>query len=222
MKGLGMNFIVALVFLLALVSVAASQEQVDVIYLKDGSKIYGTIIQEVPGKNVIIRTIDGRIIVLTSDRIEKITKESFKEIPQDFEKISYPEIGVTLGFPAILNGDFGYWIQSFGFRVSGMYYGTSLNGFQLNFGGKLSGNPKGNHSLGGVFGRSHLDASGLEGTSDTRIYFGPAYDLNLSVFFLEIGFAIADVSTKEGIHTYHSTSLLPILQIGLMHRFLPD
>jgi hypothetical protein len=48
---------------------------VDVVYLKDGSIIKGTIVEQVPNKSVKIKTKDGSTFNYNMEQIEKITKE---------------------------------------------------------------------------------------------------------------------------------------------------
>jgi len=43
-------------------------------------------------------------------------------------------MGINTGTPAAPNAAFGYWFNSVGLRVSGIYYGQETNGVQLNFG----------------------------------------------------------------------------------------
>jgi hypothetical protein len=52
----------------------------DVIYLKNGSIIKGEIVEQVPGKQIKIRTADGNIMAYNLDEIEKITKETGEAI----------------------------------------------------------------------------------------------------------------------------------------------
>lgn len=52
----------------------------EVIYLKDGSIIRGTIIEQIPNKSIRIQTKDRNVFSYNMDEIEKITKE---EIPND-------------------------------------------------------------------------------------------------------------------------------------------
>jgi TM2 domain-containing membrane protein YozV len=47
----------------------------DVVYLKDGSIIKGTIIEQIPNVSIKIETIDGSVFVYKMEQIEKITKE---------------------------------------------------------------------------------------------------------------------------------------------------
>jgi TM2 domain-containing membrane protein YozV len=55
--------------------IMAQQNSDDVVYLKNGSIIKGTIIEQIPGKTIKIQTQDGNIFVYGFDDIAKITKE---------------------------------------------------------------------------------------------------------------------------------------------------
>ena len=47
----------------------------DVVYLKNGSKIKGVLIEQIPNKSLKIQTKDGSIFNYNMDEVEKITKE---------------------------------------------------------------------------------------------------------------------------------------------------
>lgn len=68
---------IVLSMLLALGSVAfcMAQEMQEVVYLKNGSIIRGTIIEQVPDKSLKIQTNDGSIFAYEMAEVEKITKE---------------------------------------------------------------------------------------------------------------------------------------------------
>jgi hypothetical protein len=61
---------------------AMAQTGDDVVYLKDGSVIKGTIIEQVPNATIKIQTKDGSIFVIKYDEIEKIVKEQGISEPQ--------------------------------------------------------------------------------------------------------------------------------------------
>ncbi len=50
----------------------------DVVYLKDGSIIRGTIIEQVPGESLKIETTGGNVFVFSMKKIERIAKEPSK------------------------------------------------------------------------------------------------------------------------------------------------
>ena len=53
----------------------SAQVMQDVVYLKNGSIIRGTIIEQVPNKSLKIKTNDGSVFVYEINDVEKITKE---------------------------------------------------------------------------------------------------------------------------------------------------
>lgn len=56
-------------------SVDAQQQEEDVVYLKDGSVLRGTVIEDVIGESLRIRTRDGNVFRIAYDRIERRTRE---------------------------------------------------------------------------------------------------------------------------------------------------
>ena len=66
-------FLTIVVSLIA--TVAFAQNYQDVIYLKNGSIIRGTIIEQVPNESLKIETADGNLFVYKIDEVEKMTKE---------------------------------------------------------------------------------------------------------------------------------------------------
>ena len=71
--------LVVLALLLALASVRAVIAQqtppVDVVYLKDGGVMRGTIIEQRPGDHVLLRTLDGNVYSIAESRIDRITRD---------------------------------------------------------------------------------------------------------------------------------------------------
>ena len=55
-----------------------NQQLLDVVYLKNGSVIKGTIIEQFPNVQIKIQTKDGSIFVYKFEEIEKMTKEQSK------------------------------------------------------------------------------------------------------------------------------------------------
>src|SRR3984957_2716494 len=60
----------------------------DVVYLKDGSIIHGTITEEVPGVSLKIQTKDGNVFVYKIKAVEKITHSA--PVPEAAEDQSTP------------------------------------------------------------------------------------------------------------------------------------
>ena len=57
-------------------SPAFAQQMEDVVHLKNGGLIRGTIIEQIPGESLKIQTRDGNESVYTMNEIAKISKES--------------------------------------------------------------------------------------------------------------------------------------------------
>ena len=85
MRGIRETFCVA--GLVGLSSSTSTSDQVDVIYLKDGSKIVGMIVELIPDENVRIRVADGSDYVYTFDKIARIGKQ--RSGPQNLMDHSY-------------------------------------------------------------------------------------------------------------------------------------
>lgn len=73
-----MNFrvLVTLCLLLVGASVYAQKSGNEVVYLKNGSVIRGTVLEVVQGKQVKILTADGSIFVYNSSEVERIVKDA--------------------------------------------------------------------------------------------------------------------------------------------------
>lgn len=55
--------------------IALAQNLKECVYLKNGSIIKGTILEQVPDGNIKIRTSDGSVFVYEFDQVEKITRD---------------------------------------------------------------------------------------------------------------------------------------------------
>ncbi len=69
-----MKKLLLLVALCLCTSVALAQT-IEIVHLKNGSRIRGIITEQVPNKHLKIQTSDGNLFVYTFDEVEKITKE---------------------------------------------------------------------------------------------------------------------------------------------------
>lgn len=68
-------FLVLTVQVVAPASANAQQQEEDVVYLKDGTVLRGSIIEDIPGESLRIRTRDGNIFRIAYDRIDRRTRE---------------------------------------------------------------------------------------------------------------------------------------------------
>ena len=57
-------------------SPAFAQQMEDVVHLKNGGLVRGTIIEQIPGVSLKIKTREGNVFVYTMDEIAKMSKES--------------------------------------------------------------------------------------------------------------------------------------------------
>ena len=85
----------------------------DVVYLKNGSIIRGTIIEQVPNKSIKIQTQDGNVFVYEISQVEKITKEAKRKVSRTEEEEGKPiRSGILfnplgfLQFGPIVTGEF--------------------------------------------------------------------------------------------------------------------
>jgi len=188
---------------------AFAREQVHVIYLKDGSKVTGTIIEQVHNESVTIRTKDGRILIYTVDKIEKILTE-FLGARSDLKDVTYHELGINLGYLTGLNVAAGFWFRPAGLRVFGIYFKEKVNSIQLNIGWRLADNSKRYHAIAAVLGSmKNINRDGYEKIEWT--YVGVVYNLYYRGFFLESGLSIGQGSVSSPQF---------LVKIGYMYRRL--
>ena len=64
------------------VSQVCAQQMEDVVYLKNGGVVRGTIVEQIPDKSLKIQTRDGNVLVFTMDEIAKLSKETPK-VPKE-------------------------------------------------------------------------------------------------------------------------------------------
>jgi hypothetical protein len=108
------------------------------------------------------------------------------------------EYGITGGTPSTVNIDFGGWIDCFGLRVSGMYFGTAVNGVQLNYGYRFWYNSERYHSLSLVTAYHHNGI--IAEAIDYGLYVGLVYNYRYKNFFLETGPVLGRKNGKNLSH----------------------
>lgn len=117
------------VLLFAVVQASFSQNNlIEVVYLKNGSIIKGTIIEQIPNKSLKIETRDGSFLVCDMEDVIKITKEpirSRKQISADLYAGEY----VRRGYKGFV--DFGYTFGIGDYSINRLEITTS-HGFQFN------------------------------------------------------------------------------------------
>lgn len=73
------SVLILLLILSSIITIAQNNIR-DIVYLKNGSIIKGTIIELVPNKDIKIQTSDGSIFVYEFDQVEKIEKDNVSNI----------------------------------------------------------------------------------------------------------------------------------------------
>ncbi len=108
----------------------ASAEDIDVVYLKNGSIIKGVVIETIPNESIKIETDDGSISIIEMPEVDKIKKIQFVE-PKD-PLVAVGSGGGTaclsllspvpiLGAGQIYNGQYLKGLAFFGIGILGSY-----------------------------------------------------------------------------------------------------
>ena len=121
---------IVLSMLLALGSVAfcMAQEMQEVVYLKNGSIIRGTIIEQVPDKSLKIQTNDGSIFAYEMAEVEKITKTQATAHEHN-KRLTPNGNGVKRGYRGFV--DLGYAIGKL-YGAKNRMEVTTSHGYQFN------------------------------------------------------------------------------------------
>jgi len=201
------------IIFLSTISTCLAEEYIDVINLKNGTVIEGYIIEQVSNKSLTIKKLDGELIKLNFDQVEKITKKDKAKV--SYYDRNYWEAGINIGMPAVLNLLVGRWFSPVGIKVSGLTLGE-IYGIQGNLMYKLADSEKTCHSLGLIGGYSHLvleKSNGWEVVKEIKEwqYYGAAYNLNWGGFWLELGLTAGSGDFKSPQFCF---------QIGYAHRFI--
>ena len=90
-----MKILLPILFVFIFITNSYSQEVVDVVHLRNGSVLKGTIIERVKNVSVTIKTLGGNTYLVKKIAIKKITRETL-EIP--FDKSSRVFFFISLGY----------------------------------------------------------------------------------------------------------------------------
>ncbi|MCI0707395.1 MAG: hypothetical protein L0Y80_07935, partial [Ignavibacteriae bacterium] len=117
--------LITLALLTLSVSAFAQDAMEDVVYLKNGGIIRGTIVEQVPGKSVKIKTRDGNVFVYSMDEIDKMTKEESRQMGMTHPSSSFDFSLVTGG--AVYDGFyFGTGVRLGATIDPGFYIGATV------------------------------------------------------------------------------------------------
>lgn len=125
------RFSIILAFLFAIAQWSFSQTNLqEVVYLKNGSRIKGVIIEQIPNVSLKIQTADGSLFVCEMDDVEKITKEATTRPIRQSSSRNRSESGYkTRGYKGFV--DLGY-TAGVGDYAIGRFELTTSHGFQFN------------------------------------------------------------------------------------------
>jgi len=111
--------------------VVRAQNLQDVIHLKNGSIIRGTIIEQVPGESLKIETRDGNVFVYKMDEIIKMTREaglSQWQARRQFYGRSNGFQDKPRGYAGALEAGYGIGVSGYG----GRFEFDVVNGYRFN------------------------------------------------------------------------------------------
>ena len=109
-----------------------AQELEDVVYLKNGGIVRGTIFEQLPDKSLKIARFDGRVFRYKMNEIDKITKETVIG-KRTAAKKKNPMVALGLSFPIIgagqfYNGQYTKGVIQLGAAVVGLGFTLSASG----------------------------------------------------------------------------------------------
>ena len=128
MRRLTVLFCLAALMGLGASEASAQQAMEDVIYLKDGSVLRGTILEMVPGKALKIQTRDGNVLTYDMDKVERATREPAVGGPKKAFRKKIPALAFALSFVMpgagqAYNGEWGKGAILFGVTALGVVVG---------------------------------------------------------------------------------------------------
>lgn len=130
------KIIVFLFFVLSSATFVYAQSMQEVVYLKNGSVVRGSIIEQVPGQTIKIQTSDGSVFVYQESEVEKITKEQVadkKTIRQqmiDESKQEAKKAVLSKGYKGFVGLDYSYNFGDFSDMLNVAI--STVHGYQVN------------------------------------------------------------------------------------------
>ena len=151
----------------------------DVVYLKDGSIIRGTIIEQIPKESLKIKTADGNVFVYSLDDISKITKE---EKPRAYRPAAYDTRYGMQQTPSLFNLRYRFAITIGGgySSSSGDWFEGLTSGGTFNFGCRFA--LSNNLSIGMLYKYQEL------GVGSEYDFSWVDWDVHLQEIYFMVGF----------------------------------
>lgn len=121
------KFYILLIILSSSLVAFAQQYYQDVVYLKNGSIIRGTIIEQVPNKSIKIETADKNVFVYQFDEIEKLSKEPVgRSRRNNYNNKSFPK---ESGYIGIVDVGYAAGLGNYGLDFVNL---TMIHGYKFN------------------------------------------------------------------------------------------
>lgn len=222
-----MKRIVFLVFMLLSAVSLFAQQSIESVYLKNGSIIKGTIIEEIPNVSLKIQTNDGSLFVYKMSEVEKITKEKANVSQRGYASSQSPTYNgnsdIKTGFKFLLDDGYTFGsddngreelMASFGWQIIPyLYVGGGVGGnyyikadmFTLPIFGNVRGYiPAGNASVHPFVDVKTGYSLDLTNTDYGGLYFSATTGIEIHHFMVGIGYASQGFS-YNGDSYYSST-----------------
>jgi len=113
----------------------SAQKSKDILYLKNGSMIYGKLI-EITDSQYKIKTSDGSVFIFTTPEVDKFINEDIK-----FDGRKESGFGFVLEAGLMVGGQNTDYVAPFSFNYIGNYTSGSLNIFGIGSGVEYIGDP---------------------------------------------------------------------------------
>lgn len=139
--------IAAVLTLGAAVAFAQEGTPIDVVYLKNGSVVRGTLVEYTAGKGVKIKTADGSIFVYAEAEVERVAREFVKEEKreavaesnEELQNVSTRKKGFHAFFEAAVGGASGLMVGTtpalaLGYQASPLFFiggGFAINNYLI-------------------------------------------------------------------------------------------
>lgn len=130
------KIIAFLVLMFSSATFVIAQSMQEVVYLKNGSVVRGSIIEQVPGQSIKVQTSDGNIFVYQENEVEKIAKEQVadkKTLRQqmiDESKREAKKAVLSKGYKAFVGLDYSYNFNDFSDMLNVAI--STVHGYQIN------------------------------------------------------------------------------------------
>ena len=197
--------------------VASAKELQDVVYLKNGSIIRGTIIEQVPNESLKIKTADGSVFVYEISQVDKYAKEepvlkSKGLNPRVKGYRGWVETGGAVGLGTFGDGVFTF-STSHGYQFSPYFFLGAGIGVDYHFGWETVFMP--------IFAnaRAYFIDGKISPFMDVKIGYSPVDDSGLFYFTPSVGVSFG-TSKKCAVNLSIGYNLQRVMMY--VYRYVPE